>query len=102
MMAETLTELGFEVIGPFGKVRDALAVIERDPVDFAFLNMNLGGELADPIAGALRSRDIPFAFATGYGSGLVSAGFPGIVVLQKPVERDAMERILASHFPELD
>jgi PAS domain S-box-containing protein len=99
MTAQTLTDLGVEVIGPFGKVAEALAAIEREPIDFAILDMNLGGEMADPIAVALRSRGIPFAFVTGYGSEVVTPRFPDVAVLQKPVERDVLERILAATFP---
>ncbi len=39
MTAHTLTDLGVEVVGPFGKVAEALAAIEREAIDFAILDM---------------------------------------------------------------
>jgi PAS domain S-box-containing protein len=101
MMAQTLTELGVTVVGPFSKVRDALAAIERESIDSGILDVNLGGEMADPVAHLLQARNVPFVFMTGYGTEVVASRFPGVTVLQKPVEREVLEQLFAARMPEL-
>src|SRR5579871_690606 len=95
MMDETLRELNFEVVGPFGTVREALAAIEREPVDAGLLDINLGGEMAYPIARLLEARKVPFVFMTGYGPETISAPFPGVQVFQKPLEREVLRQFFA-------
>jgi hypothetical protein len=46
--------------------------------------------LADEIA----CRGVPFVFVTGYGSEAIDARFASVPVLQKPVDRSALQRIL--------
>ena len=45
-----------------------MALIEERTIDFAVLDFNLGDETSAVIAHALIARQVPFAFATGYGS----------------------------------
>jgi CheY-like chemotaxis protein len=101
MMAQTLAELGVAVVGPFAKVGDAIAAIERESIDSGILDMNLGGEMADPVARLLQARNIPFVFMTGYGTEVVASQFPGVKVLQKPVEREVLERLFAANISTL-
>jgi EAL domain-containing protein (putative c-di-GMP-specific phosphodiesterase class I)/CheY-like chemotaxis protein len=101
MMTQTLAELGVAVVGPFAKVGDAIAAIERESIDSGILDMNLGGEMADPVARLLQARNIPFVFMTGYGTEVVASQFPGVKVLQKPVEREVLERLFAANISTL-
>jgi PAS domain S-box-containing protein len=101
MMAQTLTELGVTVVGPFSNVRDALTAIECEPIDSGILDVNLGGEMADPVAHLLQARNVPFIFMTGYGTEVVASRFPGVTVLQKPVEREVLEQLFAATMPVL-
>jgi PAS domain S-box-containing protein len=96
MMAQTLTELGVTVVGPFSNVRDALTAIERESIDSGILDVNLGGEMADPVAHLLQARNVPFVFMTGYGTEVVASRFPDVTVLQKPIERDVLEQLFAA------
>src|SRR4028118_220513 len=71
MLAEDLREelesQGALVMGPVACVADALELLRSGPApDMAILDINLGGEMAYPVADALRARDIAFIFATGY------------------------------------
>ena len=51
----------------------------------AVLDVNLGAETSLPIADALRARDIPYVFATGYGEQFqLPEEHRGVAVLQKP------------------
>jgi DNA-binding NtrC family response regulator len=99
MMAQTLAELGVTVVGPFSNVRDALTAIERESIDSGILDVNLGGEMADPVAHLLQARNVPFVFMTGYGTEVVASRFPDVTVLQKPIEREVLEELFAARMP---
>lgn len=68
-------------------VARAFALLERDRVDFAILDVNLGPERSTPVAEALRDRDVPFALATGYdGRQLPEEVFRQAPHLGKPID----------------
>lgn len=86
-----LSELGYSVVGPVGRVTDALRILNQRPVDAAILDVNLAGEFVYPLAELLRTRNIPFVFATGYSSESIDPRFGDISVLQKPIDRQTLE-----------
>ena len=94
-MCELLSELGYSVIGPFGKTSDALPVVKASGADLAILDINLGSELAYSLADALLSREVPFLFVTGYSADAIEERFKGVTVLQKPVGRDSLSHALS-------
>jgi PAS domain S-box-containing protein len=93
MMTETLEELGFEVVGPFRNVGEATAAVAASDVHAAILDINLGDQQVYPVADALQAKDIPFVFATGYGVESIDPKFKQIAVLQKPIDRSAIEQV---------
>jgi PAS domain S-box-containing protein len=93
VLGDHLTELGFSVVGPHSRVADAIAAIKGEDIDAAVLDVNLGGELVYPVADLLATRGVPFIFVTGYGLESIDRRFANIHVLQKPVERDMLQRI---------
>lgn len=94
-ISDLLEELGHLVVGPVRSVSDALAAIEKDAVDAALLDVNLGdGETSFPVAEILNLRAVPFAFLTGYGEIGVNGRFPGRPVISKPVEETNLLRML--------
>lgn len=94
MMKDTLTELGFHVIGPLGRIDEAIAVLERQPFQAAVLDVNLRGEMIYSLADEIANRGIPFIFVTGYGSEAIEKRFADIPVLQKPVDQAVLRRVL--------
>jgi two-component sensor histidine kinase/two-component SAPR family response regulator len=93
MMTEALNEIGFEVVGPFGKMDYRLGAAVSGEIDAAILDVNIGGELVYPIAEILAAREIPFAFVTGYSEDNIDQKFANAPVMQKPVERKALQAI---------
>jgi CheY-like chemotaxis protein len=79
-----LVELGHEVTGPIGRLHRAVAMAERENLDFAVIDVNINGGKAYPVAAALAARGIPFIFATGYGRAGLAAPFEDSPMLQKP------------------
>lgn len=72
-IATILEDAGAGVIGPFGTLASAVAVIEQydhsAPLSGAVLDVNLGKDTSVPIARLLHARGIPFVFHTGVNSG---------------------------------
>jgi DNA-binding response OmpR family regulator len=92
-----LEERGVEVIGPAGSVVDALQLIEAEPgFDGAVLDINLGREMAYPIADELARRGVPFIFATGYSALVVPTAHADVPRVEKPVDMATLVRLLAS------
>ena len=96
MMKDLLTGLGFEVVGPFGMVSEAIRVVEREQLQAAVLDVNLRGEMIYGLADKLTDRGIPLVFVTGYGAETIDPRFANVPVLQKPVDNIALQRVLAS------
>jgi PAS domain S-box-containing protein len=92
-VTDLMTDFGFSIVGPFGRLSEAKAALKKGGIDAAILDINLGGELVYPLADRLLEAKIPFIFVTGYGPESIDRRFAGIPVLQKPVERDALERM---------
>ena len=99
LIADWLAELGYHVVGPVGKVRDAMQLIEEARLDGAVLDVNLGTSDSFTLADAVRAKGIPLAFITGHVSGTLPPRFKGSPVLSKPFEFDAMRELVAGLFP---
>ena len=101
MMRDMLADLEFEVVGPFGSIRDASAALlingipPMDGIAAAVLDVNVGGEPIYPLAASIAERGVPIVFVTGYPRESIDERFAAVPLLQKPVERDAIRRVLA-------
>ena len=74
--------------------RDASKLVSNASADLAILDVNLNGEETYPLADSLAAREIPFIFATGYGSSGIKAEWSSVPVLQKPFQsRELAEAI---------
>jgi PAS domain S-box-containing protein len=93
MIQECLTEYGHSVIGPIGRASEALAAAKEGEFDAAILDINLGDGMAYPVAEILSARGVPFVFVTGYEADTVDGRFSGVPVLQKPIERQMLQRL---------
>jgi len=94
--SDALTELGYEVAGPFSRPPEALAAVQDGGLAAAILDINLGGTLVYPVAEELVARGIPFIFVTGYGTESIDRRFANVPVLQKPIDREALQRIFVN------
>jgi CheY-like chemotaxis protein len=82
-----LEAIGAVVIGPVTSVAQAIAMIESEAaLDAAVLDMNLGGQMAFPVADALVARRLPFVFTSGYGEGVIRDRYPNAMNCDKPYE----------------
>ena len=65
-MQRSLEDAGAYVVGPAASVKDALALLDSEPVDGAVLDVSLYDGKVYPVAEVLMARGIPFIFTTGY------------------------------------
>jgi two-component sensor histidine kinase/DNA-binding response OmpR family regulator len=91
VLADQLSDMGLSVVGPCSSVTEAKTAIAESDFEVAILDVSLGGELVYPVADLLVSRGTPFVFVTGYGRESIDRRFAGVSVLEKPVERKALE-----------
>jgi CheY-like chemotaxis protein len=95
LVEDMLTDLGHQVVGPAMRLEQALPLAREAEIDFAVLDINLGGEQSFPIADVLRERGIPFIFATGYGSKGLNEAYRGSPTLKKRFELRNLEQACA-------
>jgi PAS domain S-box-containing protein len=93
MIQEYFTEFGFQVIGPVCTASDAVTKAREGHFDAAVLDINLTGGLVYPVAEILAARGVPFIFVTGYDADSVDSRFSDIPILQKPIEREMLQKI---------
>jgi CheY-like chemotaxis protein len=96
VISEYLTEMGLSIVGPYNTVVEAMAALKNSNVDAAVLDINLGKELAYPLADALLAANVPFIFVTGYGEAGLEERFKDIPVLQKPIDRQTLRSVFAN------
>jgi CheY-like chemotaxis protein len=61
-----LEEQGARVLGPANSLAEAQALLAKERPTVAVLDVNLNGEFVFPLADELRTREVPFLFATAY------------------------------------
>jgi PAS domain S-box-containing protein len=101
-MSDTLADLGYDVYGPFSRVREAIAASREAAVHGAILDVNLNGEMVYPLADVLQQQGVPILFVTGYSAESIDPKFSNVPVLQKPLERQILERIFPSRTKDSD
>lgn len=94
-IARALEDDGANVVGPAGSIQEALELIAAESrIDGAVLDINLRGQLAYPIADALRARGVPFIFATGYDARIIPEAYADAPRVEKPVNISVIARLL--------
>jgi PAS domain S-box-containing protein len=97
MMAKRLLEsMGATVLGPYPSLDEGIAAAKSEHFNGALLDFNLAGKYAEPLADYLAARRIPFAFLTGYQRDTIDRRYAGIPLLQKPIDAETLEQVLAS------
>jgi CheY-like chemotaxis protein len=95
LLCDWLAELGCETVGPVNSVVRALDLISNALPDGAILDVSVGGENSYPVAAALRSKGVPFAFATGRAACDVTDLFQDALMLPKPFDFEGVRRVMA-------
>jgi DNA-binding response OmpR family regulator len=92
-LEDILESIGCETVGPAARLCEGLDYAGREPLGAAILDINLGEERSTAIAELLRSRGVPFAFASGYDN--VPEGFGDTVpLIPKPYRQADIAAVL--------
>lgn len=95
MLEDMLDDLGYHVVGPAGSLKQAMDLAERETLDCAILDLNLGnGVVSTPVAELLRARGVPFLLATGYGANAETDALGHAGLLGKPFSTSDVEAAL--------
>ena len=94
MAADMLVELGAVVVGPAATLAQAMALIEREAIDAALIDINLGGTRSESLVERLRHLDVPFVIASGYV--LSPGGTDGAPRLAKPYSKANLASALSA------
>ncbi|CAN5204189.1 response regulator [soil metagenome] len=85
-LEDMLSDIGCQVVVSVQHVEEALRFAWDVAVDFALLDVNVGGTRIDPVARILATRAIPIVFVTGYEAPSLPAGLEDAVRVVKPFE----------------
>lgn len=98
-MEEFLAGQGYEVVGPFGRVEDALEALDTIEIDGAVLDLNLHGKLSFPVIDRLRCRNVPVIVCSGYAElPEVKQKLAGLPLMPKPWNPKRLGRLLSDVF----
>src|SRR4030095_3493605 len=65
LVQDFLQGFGCKIVGVAGSTTEALGLIQAEAIDVPVIDLKLEGEMAYPLADALKAADVPFVFATG-------------------------------------
>ena len=94
-LKRALTKAGATVIGPCASVAKGEEGIAAGGFDCCILDLNLNGENAAPLGDRLLALNVPFALATGYGSGAVPDRLKDMPRIEKPFDPAAAVGLVA-------
>ena len=95
LLEDTLSDAGCVIVGPYARVREALAAAKGEVIDAALLDVNVADEKVFPVAYALEERGIPFLFVTGYGEVALPRDRPDWEACAKPFRPEQLAAQLA-------
>ncbi len=96
---DMLFDLGCSAVTAISSVETAITCIESNRFDFVTLDLNLNGIKSYSVAEALRERQIPFAFSTGYGPQGIDEEYRNHPILAKPYTHLQLERVISKLLP---
>lgn len=93
-MEESLSELGWNVLGPAPTAERAFGLIEDTTPDIAILDYNIRGGTSEEIALALLDRTVPVVFLSGDNLTSNEGPLQDCPVLSKPVNIREISAVL--------
>jgi len=112
-MEDHLLQTGHNIIGPFGRIADAMDAIPRNDLaggiralNFlrrnlagAIVDLNLHGELSVPVIEMLRERDVPVIICSSHAElPELKSRLKGLPMLPKPWHPQKLNRLVAETF----
>lgn len=95
-LADALLARGAELIGPVGTLADAMRAVATHWIDWAVLDVNLGGEMSFELADRLERAGIPYVLATAYRADQLPERFRAKPRLEKPYRLEVLAGMIAA------
>jgi len=90
-----LKEIGFKHVATVSNIPHALKHLQENDYDFCLIDVNLRGSISEPVAKKLTELQIPFVFASGYGSeGKEMCDSYEATLLTKPIDKAELSKII--------
>jgi len=93
-VADALTELGYEVVGPAPNMAAAREMIEEEAFDAALVDIFIRGERVFPLCDLLEGKGVPFILTSGYADWQIPEQWEDRPRLNKPFIVDQLEQAL--------
>lgn len=94
-IADALEAEGFEIVGPYQTVSQALeAVLDPNCCDAAVLDANLRNESSHPVASILLARKTPFIVVSGYAASQLPGPLAAGPLMTKPLRTSELAKQL--------
>jgi CheY-like chemotaxis protein len=90
LVEDMLKSLGCAIVWQASNLAEAAIALRNNAPDVAVLDLNLDGELVEPVAEQLAGERIPFVFATAYGRQSVPERWASRLVIQKPFRSETL------------
>lgn len=98
-MEDHLTDLGFEVVGPFCRVSQALEAIPELDLVGAVVDLNLNGEFSFPVIDCLKRHNVPVVVCSGYAElPELRSKLGELPLLPKPWSPVGLEKLVSEVF----
>jgi two-component SAPR family response regulator len=98
-LQDFVESLGCNVVGPTGRLGEALAMLDAEEIDGAMLDINLHGEMVYPLAERLAEREIPMLFCSGYAfTSVVPSKFAHYPQVAKPMVEHTLRTAMIETF----
>jgi DNA-binding response OmpR family regulator len=85
---------GYDVVGPVGRVHEAMDLLKGQAIDAAVLDINVHDERSFTVAEKLAQDATPFVFLSGYSNLELPRSFDGRPMMQKPIDTARLCRCL--------
>lgn len=98
-MEDHLLQTGHRIVGPFGRIADAMDAIPRNELAGAIVDLNLHGELSFPVIKMLQDHAVPVIVCSGYADlPEVKERLKGLPMLPKPWNVQKLDSLMAETF----
>jgi len=91
-LEEVVRDAGFKVVGPVGRLQDAIELARSETIDVAVLDIQLNREMVYPVADILLGRNVPFAFVTAFPESEIQLPHRSRPVWNKPIDRSRFQQ----------
>jgi CheY-like chemotaxis protein len=95
LLEAALKDHGCAVVGPFGRLSEAMEAARTERLDGALMDVNLAGERVFAAAEILCARAVPFLLLSGYGNKVLPEEHQDWPVRSKPFQIDRVMGELA-------